>query len=104
MMEQIGAIIALGIGFSGADIVRIRRPIQFDQGMLVGQFLTGHLRFKVIQRVFLGSHHFGDPLGIVKCCRGVVHRNQGAAVNLVEMGEGKRARPGLKKMWINIHR
>ena len=53
---QVRTVIVLFPGRARSDVVRIGRAVQFDERVLVGQFLPRHAGLEFRQRVLFRAH------------------------------------------------
>ena len=95
-MERIGAIKARAVGAARPDVLRIRRAVEFDECVGVGQLLLVHHGAEVGQRILLGPHQARHVLGVVKGDDGVVERALGPQINLFEVRVAIRAQDDVR--------
>jgi hypothetical protein len=83
---EVGAVVALRIGFAGADVVRVGDSEDLDETVSVVAFAGVDRGAEVFEGVGLAAEELGLVLGTGEDAGGVADQAEGAVVDLFEVG------------------
>ena len=88
VMVQIRPRVVLFVGPPRPPVIGIGSSKHLDQGVVEGQLLLGELSLDVVEGIALRTYEAGDVLGIVEGSDGVVQRELGPFIDLLEVSLG----------------
>ena len=86
IMHEVRPRIPLRPCLARPDVIRVRRAVELDQGILICGLLLHHRSPQLVQGILLRTHELGDVLRVVEGCHRVVQGHLGALVDLLEVG------------------